>query len=140
MYTMTRTRPNLSVVFFLMIRRPPRSTLDRSSAASDVYKRQSEDHKAFQTVLSGILRKYLSEGHHIPALQKTSHEIVEIMKKRSMPEYLYDITDKALNIADLVKFANAQSRIEINYSFIEKVENMIAEAELFKAPAQNPGP
>ena len=27
--------------FFLMIRRPPRSTLDRSSAASDVYKRQS---------------------------------------------------------------------------------------------------
>ena len=29
-----------SVFFFLMIRRPPRSTLDRSSAASDVYKRQ----------------------------------------------------------------------------------------------------
>ena len=26
-----------------MIRRPPRSTLDRSSAASDVYKRQIED-------------------------------------------------------------------------------------------------
>ena len=29
-----------SVVFFLMIRRPPRSTQSRSSAASDVYKRQ----------------------------------------------------------------------------------------------------
>ena len=27
-------------LFFLMILRPPRSTLDRSSAASDVYKRQ----------------------------------------------------------------------------------------------------
>ena len=27
-----------------MIRRPPRSTLDRSSAASDVYKRQSLNH------------------------------------------------------------------------------------------------
>ena len=26
--------------FFLMIRRPPRSTLDRASSASDVYKRQ----------------------------------------------------------------------------------------------------
>ena len=26
-----------------MIRRPPRSTLDRSSAASDVYKRQHKD-------------------------------------------------------------------------------------------------
>ena len=30
------------VVFFLMIRRPPRSTQSRSSAASDVYKRQGE--------------------------------------------------------------------------------------------------
>ena len=30
------------ILFFLMIRRPPRSTLDRSSAASDVYKRQLE--------------------------------------------------------------------------------------------------
>src|SRR5678815_6057496 len=29
-----------------MIRRPPRSTLDRSSAASDVYKRQSYDSPA----------------------------------------------------------------------------------------------
>ena len=32
--------------FFLMIRRPPRSTLDRSSAASDVYKRQLQYLKA----------------------------------------------------------------------------------------------
>ena len=31
----------MMLVFFLMIRRPPRSTLDRSSAASDVYKRQA---------------------------------------------------------------------------------------------------
>ena len=30
----------VAVFFFLMIRLPPRSTLDRSSAASDVYKRQ----------------------------------------------------------------------------------------------------
>ena len=33
----------MSFLFFLMIRRPPRSTLDRSSAASDVYKRQVLD-------------------------------------------------------------------------------------------------
>ena len=32
--------PIVMCFFFLMIRRPPRSTLDRSSAASDVYKRQ----------------------------------------------------------------------------------------------------
>ena len=40
--------------FFLMIRRPPRSTLDRSSAASDVYKRQDQrvllDRRAFRRI------------------------------------------------------------------------------------------
>src|SRR5678815_5576774 len=35
-----------------MIRRPPRSTLDRSSAASDVYKRQVQD--AFVKVFTHI--------------------------------------------------------------------------------------
>ena len=34
---------SVDLFFFLMIRRPPRSTLDRSSAASDVYKRQIVD-------------------------------------------------------------------------------------------------
>mgnify|MGYP003381625105 CR=1 FL=1 len=35
-----RLSSSCNLFFFLMIRRPPRSTLDRSSAASDVYKRQ----------------------------------------------------------------------------------------------------
>ena len=38
------THHDSCLFFCLMIRRPPRSTLDRSSAASDVYKRQ--DYKA----------------------------------------------------------------------------------------------
>ena len=41
--------------FFLMIRRPPRSTLDRSSAASDVYKRQAPFPATGQwTIISGV--------------------------------------------------------------------------------------
>ena len=41
-------------VFFLMIRRPPRSTLDRSSAASDVYKRQTQKHCQAMTLVSVV--------------------------------------------------------------------------------------
>ena len=37
----SRRQHRPAMFFFLMIRRPPRSTLDRSSAASDVYKRQA---------------------------------------------------------------------------------------------------
>ena len=39
--------------FFLMIRRPPRSTLDRSSAASDVYKRQEKVY-AYEPIPSAL--------------------------------------------------------------------------------------
>ena len=40
-----------------MIRRPPRSTQSRSSAASDVYKRQGEDVKGFWLVLRILPQK-----------------------------------------------------------------------------------
>src|SRR5678815_882432 len=43
-----------------MIRRPPRSTLDRSSAASDVYKRQGETSK---TITIPITDDALVEGN-----------------------------------------------------------------------------
>ena len=46
--------------FFLMIRRPPRSTLDRSSAASDVYKRQFLMFRFFVTVLLHKLGKSIT--------------------------------------------------------------------------------
>ena len=54
--------------FFLRIRRPPRSTLDRSSAASDVYKRQvpfvirfEVDHVIERVTNAGIRPKLRSE-------------------------------------------------------------------------------
>ena len=40
-----------------MIRRPPRSTLDRSSAASDVYKRQAVDR-----ITRNVLDRFLSNS------------------------------------------------------------------------------
>ena len=43
-----------SVFFFLMIRRPPRSTQSRSSAASDVYKRQNIHRKNNQKIQTMI--------------------------------------------------------------------------------------
>ena len=51
----------LILFFFLMIRRPPRSTLDRSSAASDVYKRQVQQDETvgLARMVQGVL-----QGHH----------------------------------------------------------------------------
>ena len=46
-----------------MIRRPPRSTLDRSSAASDVYKRQGLfDNRTIRPVIIGLLTFFLNNS------------------------------------------------------------------------------
>ena len=58
--------------FFLMIRRPPRSTLDRSSAASDVYKRQ-----VFKNTL-GILPQILDRLHQAREQAKKEKNTVAI--------------------------------------------------------------
>ena len=48
----------LCVFFFLMIRRPQRSTLDRSSAASDVYKGQDLDRAGAQSPVRVMVGLY----------------------------------------------------------------------------------
>ena len=50
-----------AVEFFLMMRRPPRSTLDRSSAASDVYKRQA----GLRALAQGLAREFSPLGVHV---------------------------------------------------------------------------
>ncbi|HCK81564.1 MAG TPA: hypothetical protein DIC59_08870 [Candidatus Competibacteraceae bacterium] len=67
--------------FFLMIRRPPRSTLDRSSAASDVYKRQdnlcrlylSDYLRLWQELLNDIkIKEFDNPGAALDILQVLS--------------------------------------------------------------------
>ena len=61
-----------------MIRRPPRSTLDRSSAASDVYKRQPK-YFAMMKKLNKVERPLLTE---VPKLKElSSAELQAAMNK-----------------------------------------------------------
>ena len=75
-----------NLFFFLMMRRPPRSTLDRSSAASDVYKRQHHgdaqaifhvviEHRAEDDVR--VVRGELADGvHAVSYTHLRAHETV----------------------------------------------------------------
>ena len=49
-----------------MIRRPPRSTLDRSSAASDVYKRQECGYDA--QAIADAVKKMMKEKIRVEAI------------------------------------------------------------------------
>ena len=66
-----------------MIRRPPRSTLDRSSAASDVYKRQATIEEAIQkqTAVHLILSETSFTGDIIKYDQQRQQIIVKNFAK-----------------------------------------------------------
>ena len=62
-----------------MIRRPPRSTLDRSSAASDVYKRQSLDNEIpITSIVFGETGKLMLKGMRsaMAAMVETGNNII----------------------------------------------------------------
>src|SRR5678809_1131188 len=71
-----------------MIRRPPRSTLDRSSAASDVYKRQlfriddrEHDERAqLGSLLQDLLELALETNARV---QPNRHRLAELQRRRA---------------------------------------------------------
>ena len=76
--------------FFLMIRRPPRSTLDRSSAASDVYKRQ----------ITNLSLKYGIEGKAFQSYNWTGN--LEFLKTEIITPVSYTHLRAHETVLDLV--------------------------------------
>lgn len=75
---------------------------------------QKGEIKLFQSHLTFVLREYLEDRFKIPALESTSDEIIDDLKKTDLEE---DITSKLKNIlqtADLVKFAKSEPPIEVH--------------------------
>ena len=62
-----------------MIRRPPRSTLDRSSAASDVYKRQNRFRKRLQIATSLPLENFELENNSLKIINIIQGSILSVV-------------------------------------------------------------
>src|SRR5678810_1488519 len=65
-----------------MIRRPPRSTLDRSSAASDVYKRQAEHLLFIQQ------QNLFAQRMEWKSLRRTGEPLLVVRNVAASPAYL----------------------------------------------------
>eukprot|EP01015_Nassula_variabilis_P010216 TRINITY_DN1815_c0_g1_i12.p7 TRINITY_DN1815_c0_g1~~TRINITY_DN1815_c0_g1_i12.p7 ORF type:complete len:100 (-),score=25.59 TRINITY_DN1815_c0_g1_i12:412-711(-) len=61
--------------FFLMIRRPPRSTQSRSSAASDVYKRQVHGELIFQNEIQNRIINRSNSVCSCDGYSKSKHQM-----------------------------------------------------------------
>lgn len=61
--------------------------------------------KEYHSQLTYIIREYLENRFHIPALESTSLEILRDLKKHILESEMIKSVDDILNIADWVKFA-----------------------------------
>eukprot|EP00657_Telonema_sp_P-1_P012783 TRINITY_DN9579_c0_g1_i1.p2 TRINITY_DN9579_c0_g1~~TRINITY_DN9579_c0_g1_i1.p2 ORF type:complete len:211 (-),score=82.15 TRINITY_DN9579_c0_g1_i1:111-743(-) len=107
------------IIFFLMIRRPPRSTQSRSSAASDVYKRQPEANHTI--MLQAVLGQKLGWKDEVGAAYALAKEQEDIGN--------YDAAFAALK-----RGADIQ-RGHLRYDISAEVQNMTDVANAFTKEA-----
>jgi len=69
---------------------------------------REEQYEAFQLELSRIIRQFLSRKYEIAAMESTTREILDQLKKTPFPSDQLPLVKELLSMADLVKFARAE--------------------------------
>ncbi len=100
----------------------PREEALKALDAADVLK---ADSKAYYSVISEVMRKYLRAAHNIPATEATTAEIVQAVKSSTIPASAYDKLREILEEADLVKFAKYAPTEEEKTKYMEKARGLI---------------
>ncbi len=91
--------------------------------SSEIWK--TGDIKEFQSSLTFIVREYLENRYDIQALESTTGEIMEDLKKMSFDQDYVPPLKNILQIADLVKFAKADPPDEIHEEFLNTAEDFV---------------
>lgn len=84
----------------------------------------SGEHKKYQFALTDIIRQYLNAQFGMRYSFTTSRILMQL-RQWKWPALWVQIIDESFRIADLVKFAKAESQPEINLSYIDKLEEMV---------------
>src|SRR5680860_1730121 len=110
-----------------MIRRPPRSTQSRSSAASDVYKRQELDRAAIEQILARA-ESFAEVGRRdikkVPTLR--GRTVISLFYEASTrTSASFDLAAKRLS-ADMVSLKAATSSVEKGESLLDTVATPVS--------------
>ena len=81
---------------------------------------QNGDIKTYQSELTHIIRAYLENRYKINALENTTNQISQDLKKLNLNESLRNDVQNILQVADLVKFAKAEPTDDIHEQFMNK--------------------
>ena len=85
--------------------------------------------KQYYIELSEIVRQYIEDGFKLPALESTTDEILEDLRKQDVRGKLRQKLSNVLSIADLVKFAKLRPDTNQNTQSLEDVKQFVVKTK-----------
>ena len=86
---------------------------------------QQGQEKEYFTGLTDILRVYIDRRFHINAVEMTSSQIIETLKKNEETKAVNEQLEMILEVADIVKFANARPLADDNEVAYQRAVNFV---------------
>ncbi|MFT5166274.1 MAG: putative RDD family membrane protein YckC [Saprospiraceae bacterium] len=91
---------------------------------------QKGEVKNYQSQLTYISREYIENRYAIPALESTTGEILNALKKAEFPEDLVEKMREMLQLADMVKFAKAKPPDEMHSRLMDFAGEIVQTTKL----------
>ncbi|RMG29186.1 MAG: hypothetical protein D6730_04310 [Bacteroidetes bacterium] len=96
---------------------------------------QKGEVKGFYVELTDILRTYIEDQFHLPALESTSEEIMQELESLSLQPALRSDMRQLLTLADFVKFAKMKPGPEENIKSMDIAKRFIQQTKPTAGPA-----
>ena len=95
---------------------------------------QQGKEKEYFTGLTDILRVYIDRRFHINAVEMTSSQIIETLKRNDETRAVNEQLEMILEVADIVKFANARPLADDNEVAYRRAVNFVEETRPIEQP------
>lgn len=112
-----------------IILKPYEIALQKLEALKEKQLWQNGEIKEYQTELTFIIREYLENQFHVPALESTTDEIIVSLKKKNLEPDWLDRLRRLFQNADLVKFAKSEPPIEIHEQSMKEAIEFVWETK-----------
>ena len=97
---------------------------------------QKGQEKEYFTGLTDILRVYIDRRFHINAVEMTSSQIIDTLKKNEETKAVNEQLEMILEIADIVKFANARPLADDNEVAFQRAVNFVEATRPVEQPVE----
>ena len=81
--------------------------------------------KEYHSSITEIIRRYFEKRYQLPALELTTSEALELLKRRSDTEVIVNVTIDFLNNADMVKFAKFIPLNSVNEEMLKQAYEIV---------------